>query len=332
MLLEQAGHQVRPVLKRQVTSFLKQVQGQAGYHLGWQDETGKPCAVSSGKAVRPALALAAAKAVGGRSQDALPAAGAVQMVHDFSLLHDDIIDGDRTRRHRPAVWSVFGIPDGILTGDALLALAFATLTEGPPETAPDALRCLADAVTELVEGEALDVAFEQRRHVSLNEYGAMAGAKTGALMACACTLGALAGGAGGERAQLLGAFGRHVGIAFQIVDDLLGLRGDPAVTGKPVGADLASGKKTMPLLAALGSGTRQGQELAALLAGKATLDRQALTRAALLVEEAGGVSTARRFVHRELVAAFAALAEAVPAEGDREELRALAHVLTHRSH
>ncbi|OKI02288.1 hypothetical protein A6A06_14630 [Streptomyces sp. CB02923] len=332
ILLEQAGHRVRPVLERQVTGRLNQVEKHAGYHLGWQDEKGRPCAGSSGKAVRPALALASAKAVGGRSRDALTAAGAVQMVHEFSLLHDDIIDGDRTRRHRPTVWSVFGVPAGILTGDLLLSLAFTTLADGPLRAAPDSLRCLADAVTELVEGEALDVAFERRRHVSLSEYTAMAAAKTGALMACACTLGALAGGAGRERAQLLGAFGRHLGVAFQIVDDLLGLQGDPAVTGKPVGADLAAGKKTMPLLAALASGTRQGQELAALLAGSASPEGAVPARAALLVAEAGGVSAARSAVHGELTSAFAALAEAVPTGADRDELRALAHVLTRRNH
>ncbi|MFK8844947.1 polyprenyl synthetase family protein [Streptomyces sp. Ac-502] len=254
------------------------------------------------------------------------------MVHDFSLLHDDIIDGSRSRRHRPTVWAAFGTSDCILTGDALLSLAFTTVAEGPPEPAPRALGCLAEAVTELIEGEALDVAFEQRRQVSPSEYTAMAAAKTGALTACACTLGALAGGAAYERAQLLGAFGQHLGVAFQVVDDLLGLHGDPAVTGKPVGADLAAGKKTLPVLAALASGTWQGQELATVLADSTPQQGTELERAALLVEEAGGVSTARRTVNWELTLAFAALAEAIPAESDREELRALAHVLTSRDH
>ncbi|WP_040685529.1 polyprenyl synthetase family protein [Nocardiopsis baichengensis] len=329
-LLEQAQARVRPRLRHHVEARLLQNRQEVGYHLGWLDEQGRPSAAGAGKAVRPALCFAAAQAVGSTAEVAGAAAAAVQMVHDFSLAHDDIIDGDRTRRHRPAVWAAFGTPAGVLAGDALLGLAFTTLADAGYD--PAALAQLAKTVVELIEGEAQDVAFERRETVQPGEYTAMATSKTGALMECACALGALAGGADDSRARLLGAFGRHLGVAFQITDDLLGIYGREEVTGKPVGSDIATRKKTLPVLAALASATPAGRELAALYSWTGGLTPTEVERAAELVAQAGGAHAARRAVEEELELAHAALAEAAPSPVGHRELLALAHLLTHREH
>ncbi|MDS1272663.1 polyprenyl synthetase family protein [Lipingzhangella sp. LS1_29] len=329
-LLEQAQARVRPRLRHQVEARLVQNRQEVGYHLGLLDEQGRPSAAGAGKAVRPALCFAAAQTVGSAAEVAGAAAVAVQLVHDFSLAHDDIIDGDQTRRHRPAVWAAFGTSAGVLAGDALLGLAFTTLADADYD--PAALAQLAETVVELVEGEAEDVAFEQRQTVRPSEYTAMATAKTGALMGCACALGALAGGGEESRVRLLRAFGRHLGVAFQVSDDLLGIYGQEQVTGKPVGSDIATRKKTLPVLAALASETPAGRELADLYSWTGELTPTAVERAAELVAQAGGVRAARQAVDQELKLAHAALAEADPAPVGHRELLALAHLLTHREH
>ncbi|MEV0278799.1 polyprenyl synthetase family protein [Streptomyces sp. NPDC050610] len=329
--LERARELTGPALRDWTGTLPPAVAGWAGYHLGLQDEAGRPPRGYRGKAVRPALVLSCAEAVGGAARDAVRAAVTVELVHNFSLLHDDVIDQDALRRHRPTVWKLFGVPAAVLTGDALLALAHRVLaTASGPRTAAS-VAMLGRAVEELVEGEAMDVAFEQRPEITTAEYAAMATAKTGALMGAACGLGALAGGADAERAGALAEFGRHLGLAFQIVDDLLGVFGDPKTTGKPVGGDIAARKKTYPVLAALASDGAQGRTLAGLYASGAPLSDADLRWAALLVTDAGGVRAARRAVDQELEAAFAALAEAGPAPEGRRDLTALAQVLTRRN-
>ncbi|MFE7116863.1 polyprenyl synthetase family protein [Streptomyces sp. NPDC057654] len=330
-VLEWARELTGPALRSWTERLPPAVAGWAGYHLGLQDEAGRPLRGYWGKAVRPALVLTCAEAVGGGARDAVRAAVAVELVHNFSLLHDDVIDQDALRRHRPTVWKLFGVPAAVLTGDALLALAHRVLAAVPGPETVSSIAMLSGAVEELVEGEALDVVFERRSEVTTAEYAAMATAKTGSLMGAACGLGALAGGADAERALPLVEFGRHLGLAFQIVDDLLGVFGDPRTTGKPVGSDIAARKKTYPVLAALASGAAQGRTLAGLYASGDPLSEADLRWAALLVTDAGGVRAARLAVERELEAAFAALAEAEPAADSRRDLTALAHVLTRRN-
>lgn len=193
----------------------------------------------------------------------------MELVHNFTLLHDDVIDEDATRRHRPTAWTVFGTPDAIIVGDALLALALRLLAEDGHPAAPAASARLASCVIELCAGQQADCAFEQRgpQEVSLDECLDMAMAKTGALLGCACSLGALYAGAGPEEVAALDAFGREAGLAFQLIDDLIGIWGDPGRTGKPAGADLASHKKSLPVVAALTSGTPAAAELAELYRG-----------------------------------------------------------------
>ena len=179
----------------------------------------------------------------------------MELVHNFSLLHDDIMDGDTERRHRPTAWTVYGVGAAILAGDAMLALAQDILLEDKAPQSLWAARCLSAAVQRLIAGQGADLAFERRDDVTLAECQEMAGDKTAALMACACSIGAIHVGAPPAVAMGLAGFGAHAGLAFQLTDDLLGIWGSPAVTGKPVRSDLRARKKSLPVVAALQAGT-----------------------------------------------------------------------------
>ncbi|GAB3896427.1 hypothetical protein GCM10027612_50830 [Microbispora bryophytorum subsp. camponoti] len=180
---------VEPALRRTVGTLPPSMRRVAGYHFGWWDARGRPTPAGGGKALRPAFTLLAAESAGGDPDTALPAAVAVELVHNFSLVHDDVMDGDAVRRHRPTVWNVFGRSEAILAGDSLLALAFAVLAEGGRPA--DSARTLARCVQSLLDGQSADLGFEERADVSLGECVRMAEGKTGALFGCACALGAL---------------------------------------------------------------------------------------------------------------------------------------------
>ncbi|GHJ48417.1 dimethylallyltransferase [Catellatospora sp. TT07R-123] len=302
----------------------------AGYHFGWYDADGAPAGADAGKAMRPAFTLAAAEAVGGSAADAVPAAVAVELVHNFSLLHDDVMDGDVTRRHRPTAWSVFGQASAILAGDALLSLAYDVLTGCGHPAAPQAGRMLHAAVLELIDGQATDVAFEERDDVTLAECRIMAEGKTAALLGGACALGGLLGGADPDRVAGLRAFGTRLGLAFQYVDDLLGIWGDPAVTGKPVHSDLHSRKKSLVVVTALTSGTPAGRELDRLYRLDRALSEAEAVQAADLIEAAGARTAGRSAANELLADAMSALHTARPQPHGAAALHALARMATHR--
>ncbi|PZG44198.1 dimethylallyltranstransferase [Spongiactinospora gelatinilytica] len=326
---------IGPALREAVESLPEAVRRIAGYHFGWFDERGRPVgAAGGGKAIRPALVLLAAEVVGGEAAEAVPAAVAVELTHNFSLLHDDVMDGDTSRRHRATAWTIFGRGPAILAGDALMTLAFDVLAAAGRPAARLAARALGAAVLELIDGQYSDVSFERRDDVALSECQAMATAKTGALLGGACALGALYGGAPDERVERLGAFGRHLGLAFQHVDDLLGIWGDPGVTGKPVYSDLRNRKKSLPVVAALVSGTPAGRELAALYRSPHPLTDFELVRAAQLVEEAGGRAWSQAEADGLLATAMRELDWAQTGASARAaaELQSLARLVTRRDH
>jgi geranylgeranyl diphosphate synthase type I len=258
---------------------------------------------------------------------------AVELVHNFSLLHDDIMDGDTERRHRPTAWTVFGTPAAILAGDALLALAQDILLEDGGPQGRWAARCLLAAVQRLISGQSADMEFEQRHSVSMDECLTMAGDKTAALMACACSIGAIFTGAPPSLAMSLADFGSHTGLAFQLVDDLLGIWGAPEVTGKPVWSDLRTRKKTLPVAAAMAGPVRSdtaGRELGELLAQPDPLTEDDLSRAAWLIEEAGGRKWAEDETARQLEAACKCLADAAIPADVRDELTEIARFIAGR--
>lgn len=303
----------------------------AAYHLGWTDKEGRPRTAPAGKALRPALALLSARAAVAPQESALPAAVAVELTHAFSLLHDDIMDGDTTRRHRPAAWTVFGANPTILAGDALQTLALDVLAAGGHPAAQDGVRMLSAAVLDLINGQVADLDFETRDDVGLAECVRMAELKTGALLGCACALGALFGGAP-DKAEPLRRLGLAFGTAFQHVDDLLGIWGSPETTGKSIHSDLRSRKKSLPVVAALTSDTSAGRELAGLYFRERELSDVELARAAELVEAAGGREWSRRQADDLMERAMGELRDADLVRRPAEELGALARFATRRDH
>ena len=323
---------VEPALQTAVDTLPLSMARIAGYHLGWGDEYGHPVRVSGGKAIRPALALLCAQAVGGTAGKAVPAAVAVELVHNHSLLHDDVLDGDLIRRHRRTAWSVFGVSPAILAGDALLVLALDVLAGSEHPAAADAIRMLTAAVQELLNGKNADLFLEQCAEVEVAECLRMAEGKTAALIGCACALGALFGGGRAEEVASLRSFGMHLGLAFQYVDDLLGIWGDPAITGKPAHSDLCSGKKSLPVVAALTSETSAGRELAALYCRDQPLSGTDAAHAAELIDVAGGRAWSQAQADDLLAQAMRELDSASPVPRVAAELGALARLATHRDH
>jgi geranylgeranyl diphosphate synthase type I len=325
---------VTPALRAALDRLDETSRAQAAYHLCWTDVDGQPVTSgggkSGGKAVRPALALLSAEAAGAPAEVGLPGAVAVELVHNFSLLHDDLMDGDVERRHRRTVWSVWGPASAILTGDAMLALATEVLLDSGSPHAPVAAQMLAGATRELIRGQVQDLAFERRTGVTLDECLDMAAGKTGSLLSASAAIGAVLAGAPSAVVGALVTFGAQLGIAFQLVDDILGIWGDPAVTGKPVHSDLRARKKTLPVTYALTHGGAAGEELAAWLAGPRDADDARLGHVANLVAAGGGRDWSAGEAGRRLALGVAAL-DAVDLPGDaRDGLVALGEFMVNR--
>ncbi len=300
------------------------------YHLGWVNAKFEATHSRAGKRLRPIFLLLTCEAQGGEWQHALPAATAVELLHNFSLIHDDIEDRDEVRRGRPTLWTIWGIAQALNAGDALFTLAYRALFELytvnlPSEWVQDALTCFNETTLKLTEGQHLDILFESVAEVAEVTYLTMVSGKTAALLSACCELGSLLACAMPERVAAMRAFGYNVGMAFQMEDDLLGLWGDPSQTGKPVGSDLIHHKKTLPIL----HGLSQSAELRDLLASP-DLDESQVTRALDLLEATDSRTYTQeraRVYHQEAQAALARSEGHGPAQ---ETLQALAEKLLNR--
>jgi geranylgeranyl diphosphate synthase type I len=249
-------YRYRDAIEREVSRYLPDEDNSAlgemmRYQLGWT-EAGQP---SLGKCLRPSFCLLACEALGGDLDQAMPAAIAIELIHNFSLIHDDIEDDDVVRHHRPTLWSVYGRGPAIAAGIALWTRAYEVLAHSTeagldPEKLLVVRRVLNQTCSEIIEGQHLDLTFELRTDVSLDEYVQMISKKTAALLAASLKVGAIIGGAGEEESERFADFGRQLGLAFQIRDDILGIWGEGSATGKPVGADIAHRKKTLPIIQA----------------------------------------------------------------------------------
>ena len=225
------------------------------YHLGWRGPDLQPLErpAPAGKRLRPALALLVCEAACGAIEPARDAAVAVELIHNFSLVHDDIQDHSALRRHRPTLWSLWGMPQGINAGDALFALAQITLLRAGTALAAQQTAELNRTALLLAEGQFLDIALQQGdTPATLEAYETMIARKTGVLFACACRLGAMAAEAPSAAQDAYAAYGMALGLAFQEQDDLLGIWGAAAETGKPQAADIVERKRGLPAAIALG--------------------------------------------------------------------------------
>jgi geranylgeranyl diphosphate synthase type I len=231
------------------------------YHMGWTGEGAGPEA--TGKRIRPLLVLLSTAASGGwlssnveTWEKALPAAAAVELVHNFSLVHDDVQDNSNKRRGRPTVWVKWGVPMAINAGDALFVMSNQAIIDlardYPAETVVRAARILHDTCLDLTRGQYMDMSYEGRRDLRIDDYWPMIGGKTAALLAACASIGAVLGGADQPTLESYRSFGHYLGLAFQVQDDLLGIWGDEALTGKSAASDLVEGKNSLPVLVGLG--------------------------------------------------------------------------------
>jgi geranylgeranyl diphosphate synthase type I len=220
------------------------------YHMGWGGEGVGP--KTTGKRIRPTLVLLTTEAAGGRWKSALPAAASVELIHNFSLLHDDIEDNSSLRRGRPTVWVKWGVPQAINAGDSMFSLAHLAMLELANTTAPSvafkAIQILEDTCLDLTKGQFLDIFYETHSDLKIEDYWPMVSGKTGVLIACCTELGALIAGGDEESQSHYRSFGLYLGLAFQALDDLLGIWGDSGKIGKSIASDLITGKKTLPVL------------------------------------------------------------------------------------
>ncbi|MFC7721898.1 polyprenyl synthetase family protein [Nonomuraea recticatena] len=240
---------LEPAMRATVADLHPWTERMAAFTLGWSDIDGTPVEADTGKGLRPALAMLCAEAAGGTFESAVPGAVAVELVHVFSLVHDDIIDSDERRRHRPAVWKAYGVGPAVLAGDALLALAVRSAASGPHAAAAASL--LSSALVELVHGQTLDMAFEERpwtgpEAVTVAEYTSMAADKTGSLIGCAAALGVTFAGAPAVLATRMYGMGRDLGLAFQMVDDVLGIWGTLRARASRSSATCAGARRPSP--------------------------------------------------------------------------------------
>ncbi len=258
MKLQDYIQELRPAVETYLKQFIDDVLPTAYpelremlvYHMGWEGEGSGVDA--QGKRIRPLLVLLVAEAAGGDWRHGLPAAAAVELLHNFSLVHDDIQDNSPLRRNRPTVWVKWGMPQAINAGDVLFTLSFLAL-QGLAETLPSkqvllSNQVLQQACLKLTEGQYLDISYENQAELPLEAYWPMIGGKTSALLACCCELGALVAGVSEERCGIFREYGASLGLAFQVLDDWLGIWGDAAQIGKSVESDLVAGKKSLPVL------------------------------------------------------------------------------------
>lgn len=249
-ILEEFEIHLKDFIQRQVPSDLPGITEMISYHLGWTIN-GNGLEVQ-GKRIRPLLVLLASRAVSRNYTNALPCAAAIELIHNYSLVHDDIEDQSLTRRGRPTLWKKYGIAQAINTGDILLNLAHISLREIQQNCSNEQF-CKADQVfleanLQLTEGQYLDISFESWDDVSIDDYWKMIGGKTAALLGACTRLGAICANASIQTEVKLYNLGYQLGLAFQVKDDFLGIWGDAAHTGKSISSDLESRKKTYPVL------------------------------------------------------------------------------------
>ena len=321
---------VEPELVNSVKKLSNELLPVIEYHFGWKTIKGIEAPEDTGKRLRPSLAVLSAEAVGRDMKVAIPGAVAVELIHNFSLIHDDIIDGDKERRHRPSAWTAFSIEDALIAGDALHTLAFQVLLEENTPERVQAARRLVDATTTMISGQAADMTFDDLPTVSFEECLKMEAAKTGALLGYSSSVGAILSGADENTCNALEVFGYELGLAYQAVDDVLGIWGDPKITGKPAGNDLREKKKSMPVSIVLSANNSDSEKLLEIFSTTEDLDEEEIVKASALIENAGGREATLEEADKHLKRAIEFLNNADIRKETFCELEEIAHFVVNR--
>ena len=300
------------------------------YHMGWIDEQGRP-QDAGGKLVRPTLLLLACECVGGNWRSALPAAAAVELVHNFSLIHDDIEDGDEERRQRPTVWRVWGEPQAINVGDAMHSMARLAITwlddkVIAPKKILRAAGILDKTCLELCEGQYLDILYESKSDINMNDYILMTDLKTASLITCSVKLGALLGTGDEAIVQRFERFGRKLGMAYQMIDDVLGIWGDEPFS------DILKKKKTLPIIYALEHASDEDRSKLLEIYDRESINRAGVRQVISILDRLNAEAHSRQMAQECYTEALAELGEASLSVSTLKELREVTDFLMDREY
>jgi geranylgeranyl diphosphate synthase type I len=282
---------VRIELKKVIDSCPSVLSNMLRYHMGWQDEQGHSCSRESGKFIRSTLCLLSCQAVGGDMSQVMPAAAAVELIHNFSLIHDDVEDASDERHHRPTVWKLWGQSQAINAGDAMFTLAYLVLHKLKERVIADekiasSTKMLSLACLELCEGQYLDVEYEDRLDTTIEDYLDMAAKKTAALFAVSTSLGAYLGSEDSKLVDCFHLFGKELGIAYQLCDDILGIWGMEESTGKSV-SDIYQRKKTLPVVYGLQNSEGEAKERLDKLYSQKSIEGGDITEVTKILDHLG---------------------------------------------
>lgn len=322
-------------LRAALSGYVSPMYDMLRYHLGWIDERCQPMIGSSGKALRPTLCLLACEVTGGNHRRALPAAASLELIHNFSLIHDDIQDDDRERRHRPTVWSLWGKPQAINAGTAMRVIASLTalrLEEQGfhPQKVLRIQNLLDRTCLRLIEGQYLDISYESRLDVGVNDYLTMVEGKTASLIACSLETGAMLGTDDELVHKAFRNFGLNLGLAFQIQDDVLGIWGDEAKTGKPVGNDILRRKKSFPIVFALEKAEGVARAKLVSIYRGLSISEEGAAAVLRIIDEVNTRAEARRVAEQCRTKALMAIQETALSPYGRQNLEEMANFLTQR--
>jgi geranylgeranyl diphosphate synthase type I len=302
------------------------------YYMGWVDENGRPHEAMEGKALRPTLCLFACEAVGGALEMAMPSAVALELIHNFSLIHDDIQDRDEIRHNRKTLWAVWGDPKALVAGNVLRVVADECLHQ-LLDSGLDYDRALAagmlltEAYLEMIEGQYLDLQFEGRHDISMSDYLNMISRKTGALIRCSLNLGAVVGAQEQGVGDAFKESGRAMGYVFQIIDDVLGVWGDEETTGKPVGADIRRKKNSYPVVYTMGRANDKDQKMLNEIYEKDELDDSDVDSVLAVMDRLDVKNQAQQEAEKYANVALESLAPVELSREARQEVEDLAHFL-----
>lgn len=331
-MFDHYGEHIQHALRSNLDLRGSAVYDMLRYYMGWADETGAPISAMTGKAVRPTLCLFGCEAVGGSLRQALPAAVALEFIHNFSLVHDDIQDEDETRHNRKTLWAVWGKPKALVSGNVLRVVADTALHllehEGlGPKRSITAVGLLTESYLEMIEGQYLDLSYEGRPDIGMDDYLRMISRKTGALIRCSLNLGAAVGTDDPGLISAMRECGRALGYVFQIRDDVLGVWGKEEVTGKPVGADILRKKNSYPVVFAMEAATGGDRESLASIYSKAELDDEDVESVLTIMDRVGVAEHAQTEATRWADVAVQAITPMELSHWHQEQIEEFTHFL-----